>query len=175
MRGARFSEAFTYATEKGGFILRVGKLANMLPDAELDKSIKFVHEFVGDYVKKAVQKSKSYASGSEKGEEETAERYVFLNELAKTGYGELKIRDELLNILLAGRDTTASLMSWTWYILARRPDVFEKLRAEVSRIGTGLPAFEQMREMKYLQYVLNESQYLPPSPLIPPPTKHQAH
>jgi cytochrome P450 len=161
IRGDQFADAFGYVTERIGFRNRVGKLAVLFPDPKWHASIKFVHEYVGDYVQQALAKSKQYASGKEKVDEEEASRYVFLNELAKTGYGPKKIQDELLNILLAGRDTTASLLAHVFYILARRPDVFEKLRAEIMRVGTNSPSFEQIKEMKYLQYVMNESQYTP--------------
>jgi cytochrome P450 len=62
--------------------------------------------------------------------EEGSSRYV-LEQLAKTGCSERKIQGELLNIFLAGRDTTASLLSYLFYYLPCRPDVFTKLRAEV--------------------------------------------
>jgi cytochrome P450 len=161
IRGEKIADAFGYVTETIGYRIRVGKLAMLFPDAKWDSSLKYVHEWVQDYVQQAVGKSKLYASGKEKADDDQAERYVFLNELAKTGYGEKKIQDELLNIFLAGRDTTASLLSYIWYMLARRPDVFEKLRAEAMRIGTDSPSFEQIKEMKYLQYVINESKYTP--------------
>jgi len=88
-----------------------------------------------------------------------------LEELAKAGYSEKKIQDELLNILLAGRDTTASLLAHLWHILARRPDVFKKLRAEVLSLGDKEPSFEQIKEMKYLQYCLNEALRI--HPIVP--------
>ena len=159
IRGEQFADAFGYVTERIGFRNRVGKLAVLFPDSKWHASVKFVHEYVQDYVQTALVKSKQFASGKEKVEEDEASRYVFLNELAKTGYSPKKIQDELLNILLAGRDTTASLLAHVWHILARRPDVFEKLRAEVMRAGTDSPTFEQIKEMKYLQYVMNEGQY----------------
>jgi cytochrome P450 len=52
------------------------------------------------------------ASKEEKFEHEDASRHAFLEHLAKTTYGEKKIQDELLNILLAGRNTTASFFSF---------------------------------------------------------------
>lgn len=137
-----------------------------MPDAKWHASLKYVHEYVQNYVQEAVEKSKLYAGSKEKSDDDQAERYVFLNELAKTGYSVKKIQDELLNILLAGRDTTASLLAHVWYILARRPDVFEKLRAEVMRVGTDSLTFEQIKEMKYLQHVMNESQYTISTPIF---------
>ena len=128
-----------------------------MPDKRFTDSVKFVHEYVHNYVEMAVKLHKEGLK-QEKAEDGEPSRYVFLKELAKTGYNEKKIQDELLNILLAGRDTTASLLSYLFYILARRPDVFAKLRAEVMQIGSERPSFEQIKSMKYLQYSLNESQ-----------------
>ncbi|KAE8454401.1 hypothetical protein EG329_000023 [Mollisiaceae sp. DMI_Dod_QoI] len=162
-RGEKFSDAFAYATEIIGLESRVGKLANLLPNKRYTESINFVHEYVGDYVQKAVELSKANFNAEKKAEE--GQKYVFLEELARTGVDKKKIQDELLNILLAGRDTTASLLSYTFYILARRPDVFEKLRAEVMTLGSGRPTFEQIKSLKYLQYTLNEVLRL--RPIVP--------
>ncbi|KAF8862692.1 putative cytochrome P450 [Acephala macrosclerotiorum] len=162
-RGERFSDAFSYTTERIGLEARVGKLAVMLPNKRYDDSIKFVHEYVGNYVQKAVD-LRNAPFGAEKKAEE-GQKYVFLEELSKTGMVKKKIQDELLNILLAGRDTTASLLSYTFYILARRPDVFEKLRAEVMTLGLERPNFEQIKSLKYLQYTLNEVLRL--RPIVP--------
>jgi len=50
-----------------------------------------------------------------------------------------------------------------WFILARRPDIWEKLQAEVSQLRGELPTFAQIKEMKYLKQVLNEAKnYTPP-------------
>jgi cytochrome P450 len=129
-------------------------LATILPDENFTGGTKFVHDYVGDYVRKTMEQNRKYAALGQKAEQ--GSKYVFLEELAKTGYSEKKIQDELLNILLAGRDTTASLLAHLWYVLARRPDVFKKLRAEVLSLGDREPSFEQVKEMKYLQYCMNE-------------------
>lgn len=88
-------------------------------------------------------------------------KYVFLEHLAKTPYGPKKIRDELLNVLLAGRDTTASLLSYFFWYLARRPDVDAKLRKEISALGKKRPSFEDIKGMEYLQACLKESKFSP--------------
>lgn len=160
MRGEKFGEAFGYVTEKVGLTARIGKLAAIFHDKKYTEGIKYIHEYVEGYVHQAVEQNKKYARlGQEKPKDESS-GYVFLNELAKKGYNERKIQDELLNILLAGRDTTASLLAHLWYTLARRPDVFNKLRAHVLSLGNQKPTFEQIKEMKYLQYCLNEGQSL---------------
>ncbi|KAF8331895.1 cytochrome P450 monooxygenase CYP63 [Cantharellus anzutake] len=76
------------------------------------------------------------------------------------------ICDELLNILLAARDTTASLLTFTIYMLCMHPEVTTKLRTEVLKhVPNGPPSFEDIRHMKYLRAVLNETLRLfPPVP-----------
>jgi len=150
-KGKEFNEAFTYGMTKIGLQARVGKLATIIPDSKATKSKEFIHEYIGAYVRKTLQHT---AAGDAK---INPDRYIFLEHLAQAGYSERKIRDELLNILLAGRDTTAGLLAHLWYFLARRPDVFDKLRTEVLSHGEKQPTFESIKDMRYLQYCLNES------------------
>jgi cytochrome P450 len=52
-----------------------------------------------------------------------------------------RLRDELLTILLAGHETTASTLSWAWYLIDKNPEVGERLRAEAAEVlGDRLPA-----------------------------------
>ncbi|KAF4632102.1 hypothetical protein G7Y89_g6032 [Cudoniella acicularis] len=162
--GMRFSDAFAYATYKGALEARVGKLATMLPDKKYHEDVAFVHKYIQGYVQKALDLHKNGAM-KEKLDEDASGKYVFLEELAKTGYSARKIQDELLNILLAGRDTTASLLSFLFYYLARRPDVVDKLHEEISKLGYGRPSFEDLKGMKYLQWCLNEALRL--FPIVP--------
>jgi len=89
-------------------------------------------------------------------------RYIFLDELVRQSTDRVKIRSELLHILLAGRDTTASLLSNVWWILSRRPDIWSALRADVASLNGAHPSFEQLKDLKYLRAVLNESLRLHP-------------
>lgn len=109
-------------------------------------------EFVDDIVEKGFLHQKRLP-----GAEKADSRYVFLHELIKQTSNKVEIRSELLNILLAGRDTTASLLSNVWWEISSRPDVWAKLRAEVDELGGEKPTFAQIKEMKYLRAVLNES------------------
>jgi len=159
--GETFSEAFNYIAAKIGFKFQAGKLAVLIPDRKWNWAVKYCHTYIQDYVTKAIEHRKSIDS---KQSEEDPERYIFLNELAKTGRNEKKLRDELFNILLAGRDTTASFLGFFWYLIARRPDVWDKLQEEVSVLDGARPTAEQLRQMKYLTCVINESQYNSISP-----------
>ena len=100
-----------------------------------------------------------------KSEKHPNSRYVFLHELVSQTSDKVKIRSELLNILLAGRDTTASLLSNFWFELANRPGVWGRLRREVDSQDGEPPTFEKLKDMKYLRAVLNESLRL--YPIVP--------
>ena len=80
-------------------------------------------------------------------------------ELVKRTTDPVQLRAELMNILLAGRDTTASLLSDTWFVLARRPDIRAKLPEEVDALGGEKPTFQQIKDMRYLRWVLNECKH----------------
>jgi len=82
--------------------------------------------------------------------------------LAEQTRDPVELNAQLLNILLAGRDTTASLLSWLFHQLLRNPDVFSKLRATViETFGTYNDpqdiSFATLKGCQYLQYCLNET------------------
>lgn len=89
-------------------------------------------------------------------------RYVFLQELASQTKDKKKIRGEALSILFAGRDTTAALLTNVWFELSKRPDIWARLSEEIDALKGEKPSYEQLKSMKYLRAVLNESQRLQP-------------
>ncbi|KAJ7080558.1 cytochrome P450 [Mycena crocata] len=77
------------------------------------------------------------------------------------------LRDEILNISVAGRDTTACLLTFVMYMLAGHPVILARLRSEIlNTVGsTRTPTPDDFREMKYLRAILNETMRLyPPVP-----------
>ena len=152
--GARFAEAFNRTQEDVGETSRNGPFAMLSRRSTFKEDVNYVHAFADKYVRRGLEYRKTF--DVEKANADENERYVFLNELVKQTNDPVQIRSELLNVLLAGRDTTASLLSNVWFILARRPDIWEKLQAEVNEIGDEPPTYAQLKEMKYLKAVLNE-------------------
>ncbi|KAK0436982.1 cytochrome P450 [Desarmillaria tabescens] len=74
------------------------------------------------------------------------------------------IQDELINILVAGRDTTASLLTFAVYMMCEHPDMTARLRSEIlERVGNRKPTYEDIRDMKYLRAFLNETLRLYPT------------
>jgi len=82
-----------------------------------------------------------------------------------------RIHDELVTILLAGHETTASTLSWTWYQLSQNPDVAARMRAEAQEVlegGARKPAYEDLHRLPYTTQVIQEAMRLhPPIWILP--------
>jgi enediyne biosynthesis protein E7 len=73
------------------------------------------------------------------------------------------LRDELVTILLAGHETTASTLSWTWYLLSRHPEVASAMHAEaVEVLGDRTPDHEDLARLPYTTMVIQETMRLYP-------------
>lgn len=74
-----------------------------------------------------------------------------------------QLRDEVMTIFLAGHETTANALTWTWYLLSQNPEVETRLHEELDRVLKGqLPAFADVAQLKYTEMVLAESMRLYP-------------
>lgn len=131
---------------------------------EFNRCNKVVHNFADYYVDIALNMS------TEELEKASADGYTFLYELAKETRDPKVLRDQALNIMIAGRDTTAGLMSFTFYELSKRPDVWNKLKDEIyEKYGYGDDVrleeitFESLKKCTYLKNVINEVLRLYPS------------
>lgn len=159
----QFGKAFDIAQGRLGRRGRLGKLVHLFRDKEFEDSCVTVHKFVDDIISRALEKRNSQDVEKSAEGSGAPQRYTFLNELVRSTQDPKQIRDELLNILLAGRDTTASLLANTFSVLSQRPDIWARLKAEVDDLGGQRPGYETLKDMKYLKCLLNECEYLPPS------------
>jgi cytochrome P450 len=74
-----------------------------------------------------------------------------------------QIRDEALTLLLAGHETTANALTWTWLLLARHPAVEARLHAELERVlGGRPPAAEDLPALGFARDVVAEAMRLYP-------------
>ena len=79
------------------------------------------------------------------------------------GMSDKQLRDEVLTIFLAGHETTALNLSWTWHLLAGRPDVEEALHRELREaLGGRAPTMEDLPDLSYTDAVVRESMRLYP-------------
>ncbi|RLL97488.1 hypothetical protein CFD26_101553 [Aspergillus turcosus] len=95
-----------------------------------------------------------------KGEEQQAEtkraKRIFSHELAWWTSDKQRVLDELMNVLLAGCDTTASLLGNLFFMLAKQPAIWDKLRREVAGLQGRAPTYEELRSLRYVQCCINE-------------------
>lgn len=155
-----FAEAFGEVQRVQNIIARAGPLNPLVPRKTFFKGIKVIDEFVNPYIDRTLRLSPEELSTKTK----TEEGYTFLHALAGFTRDRKVLRDQLVAVLLAGRDTTASTLSWTFYELARHPEVVQKLRAEILET-VGLeraPTYDDLKNMKYLQNTMSETLRLYP-------------
>jgi hypothetical protein len=120
-----------------------------VPRKSFYKSLKVINEFVNPYIEETLRFKPEELSTKTK----TEEGYTFLHALASFTRDRTVLRDQLVAVLLAGRDTTASTLSWTFYEMARHPEVWKRLREEIIQT-VGLkqpPTYSDLKNMKYLQ------------------------
>ena len=91
--------------------------------------------------------------------------HVFLNRLMSETHDKVTIRSEILNILLAGRDTTAATLTTLWFCIARYPRILRGLRLEIESFAGRAPDLVELQDLKYLKAVINESLRL--YPIVP--------
>jgi cytochrome P450 len=79
-----------------------------------------------------------------------------------------QLRDEMLTLFLAGHETTANALTWTWYLLSEHPDVEAKLCEELDRVLAGrAPEVADLAKLPYTEMVIRESMRLyPPAPAV---------
>ena len=102
-------------------------------------------------------------------------RYVFIDAIAEDSRDRKALGDQLVNILLAGRDTTACLLSWIFYLLPRHPEVMARLRDEIRSVAGDNEDIkrEDIKKMTYLANVLKETLRLYPSVPVNTRTVHR--
>lgn len=75
----------------------------------------------------------------------------------------LQLRDEMMTLFLAGHETTAIALSWTWYLLGQHPEIEARLLAELNEVlGGRAPSSADLRRLPYTEMVIKESMRLYP-------------
>ena len=79
-----------------------------------------------------------------------------------------QIRNEIVVLLMAGHETTANTLAWSWYLLAEHPRVVERLHEELDRVlGGRTPGFDDVPKLPYTLAVFEETMRLyPPVPIL---------
>jgi cytochrome P450 len=159
---AAFVQAFEHSQDKIAQAFRLNDWYYLLLTKDYYESCKVCHKYIDHFVQRALDHEKKGPASGDK------EKYFFLEGLAAQTQDPVEIRDQLLSILVAGRDTTASLLGFLWLMLCQHPEVFSKLRAAViNDFGTYNHSkeisFSGLKKCSYLQWCMNEVLRLFPS------------
>ena len=168
-----FAESFNVALEGLAKRFRIAPWHSFYNPSKFRQACSTAHRFVEDYIdEKGLQSRTNLLSELPNG---------FIDQVMEESANKKEVRDQLLNVLLAGRDTTACCLSWTLYVfylpeylsfmlnhvllrhssrlLVRHDRVMSRLRKEVQSVmdDTECPSREQIRKMPYLASVIKES------------------
>jgi cytochrome P450 len=159
---AEFAHAFAEVQHVQAIIARAGPAQALVPKKGFYKSLKVLNAFVEKYIDQALALPPSELEAKTKSDQ----GYTFLHALASYTRDRTVLRDQLVAILLAGRDTTAVTLSWLFYSLSQHPEVIAALRQEITAtLGSNpaiQPTYEHLKSMRYLQHTLNETLRLYP-------------
>ena len=79
------------------------------------------------------------------------------------GMSDRELQDEIITLINAGHETTASALAWTWYLLGRHPDVVANMQDEIETVLSGnSPTVETLPRLQYTRQVFDEAQRLCP-------------
>lgn len=133
----------------------------MIPKGEYHRGIKTIDDFVVPFVQDALSLPPEELEKRTKSEKS----FTFLHSLASFTRDPKVIRDQVVAVLLAGRDTTAATLSWLMYEISHYPAIVAKLRQEIlDTVGpTRAPTYDDLKNMSYLKHAINETLRLYPA------------
>ena len=85
------------------------------------------------------------------------------DEESGTGLSDQELRNEVITMMMAGHETTANAMTWTWYLLSQHAEVEARMHAEIDAVlGERLPSAADLESLVYTRRVLTEAMRLYP-------------
>ncbi|KAI5950173.1 hypothetical protein KGF54_005321 [Candida jiufengensis] len=156
---SQFTWAFDTLAPKLMMRALLGHFMFLYNPTNMQKCIDIQHEFVDYYVQKALKMS------SEELDKKSEGGTLFLYELAKHTKDPIVLRDNILSIILAGRNTTSGLMTFLFMELSRNPDIFNKLKEIIRSTFPDLQSitYESTQNCDYLRWCINETLRVHPS------------
>lgn len=124
---------------------------------EIKKCMSYIREFGREVVR-------NRRSGKVSPNEDLLQLFMDFKNEDDSQMNDEQLVDQVINFIVAGRDTTAQTLSWALYCLDQNPRVVEKLLEEANNIigSSALPTYDQVRELKYANAVFKETLRLYP-------------
>jgi hypothetical protein len=143
---AYFSDAWDHAEACLAGRVRLGKLVGLVDrlkkDADFERACDMVHTFIDSYIADMLQQGQKRTPDAV-----NTRRYNLLSELSAVCSDAAQLRSELLNVLLTS----------IFYFLARHPDVWVALAAEVDQLSGQVPDYDTLKSMRVLRSIVTES------------------
>ncbi|KAF3766296.1 cytochrome P450 [Cryphonectria parasitica EP155] len=156
-----FVHAFTDVQRTQMMYMILYPLKAFIPNGKYLRGIKTIERFMEPYIAQALAMNPEDLEKLSKSDKNC----TFLHQIMRYSRNPKVLRDQIMAILLAGRDTTAATLSWCVYELARYPAVYGRLRGEIlSTVGESrAPTYADLKRMTYLTHTLNETLRLYPA------------
>jgi len=140
---------------------RLGWLADLVPMKDFKRSVKVIHQFLQQHVESALRLGRASDKSGESVTKDPSlsKRRNMLEILAGVSSDRVAIRTGLADILVGGRDTTASLLTDLFFEISKRPDVWEKIREEVSELDGKLPGSKDLSSLTYVKWCIQECKF----------------
>ncbi|XP_052194939.1 cytochrome P450 704C1-like [Diospyros lotus] len=172
--GAKFSRAFDDSSAMTlwryvDIFWKIKKALNIGSEAEIKKNVKIIDDFVYKLIHSRAEQMNMSGNDSSPTKEDILSRFLHVNEM-----NPKYLRDIILNFIIAGKDTTATTLSWFIYLLCKHPDVQEKVAQEIkeatnskevrdfAQFATSISE-EALEKMQYLHAALSETLRLYPA------------
>lgn len=156
-----FSKAFTYVQRKQMTLTLLAPLRRFIPKGEYNRGIKVLEAFIQPFIEATLALIPEELEKISKSDKE----FTFLHQIALFSRDPKVIRDQIMAVLLAGRDTTAATLSWALYELSNYPATWQKLRSHIlQKVGPdAAPSYDDIKDLTYLTHTLYETMRLYPA------------
>ncbi|KAL2276444.1 hypothetical protein FJTKL_00888 [Diaporthe vaccinii] len=158
-----FAESFEIAQEGLAKRFRIAPFHFLYSPPDFRRARRNVHQFVERYIRqrKLGKQTQRFDDDFEDGKTPS----WFFHQIAAGSASETDLGDQLLNVLLAGRDTTACCLSWAFCLLVRHEEAMKRVREEISMAmrDETHPTREHIKKMPFLACVVKETLRLYPS------------
>lgn len=161
----KFAKSFDYVQSESSLRFAFHPLWKLMPGGTFRRHIQNVDTFMAKIV---VDRRREMEKGVDFSDHTDLLSKFMLSKDAdgKPMFDDKYLLDVIKNFLIAGRDTTAVCLTWTFFLLATHPEVEQKLLNEIETVIGGNITYEKLSGLKYMRYVLDESLRLyPPVPL----------
>lgn len=102
----QFASSFDYASLVSGTRIRLADFYWAYTPPKYTKSCNVIREYASEFIRQAMKNQSDEPL-------QNKEKYAFIQDIFQEYQDSTRVRDQLINVLIAGRDTTAALLSWT--------------------------------------------------------------